>query len=317
MVAMASSSWPRVVVLGAGAVGCYFGGMLARAGAPVTLIARPQHVDAIGRDGLLLDTLHFSERVRVAATMDESVVREADIVLVSVKTPDTEAAGRTLAPHLAADAVVVSLQNGIENAPQLRAQLTQLVVPSVVYVAAEMVGAGHVKHRGRGDLVVGRQGGTVEDQARVDALAAMFARAGVPCRVSPQIDIDLWQKLMTNAAFNGLSALTRMQYGPIIEAAPARMVLELLVREVGAVARGSGVALQDEELIAAAYRLAEAMPGATSSTAQDLARGRRTEIDELNGFIVRRGEEVGVPTPVNRTVHALVKLLETPSGPPR
>lgn len=308
---METHAWPRVAVMGAGAVGCYFGGMLARAGAAVTVIARPQHAEAIARTGLRLESIQFDERIPMSASIDAGAVRDAHVVIVSVKTPDTETAAQALAPHLAADALVVSLQNGVDNAQRIRQHLRQQVVPAVVYVAAEMTGPGHVKHTGRGDLIVGGQHGVAADDGRrIDELAATFARAGVPCRVSADVDIDLWIKLAINCAFNGLSALTRLKYGPIVAAPLGRSVLERLVYEVGAVAQASGVPLVDAEMIAAAYRLAAAVPEATSSTAQDIARGRGTEIDELNGFVARRGDELGVPTPVNRTVHALVKLLE-------
>lgn len=302
--------------MGAGAVGCYFGGMLARAGAPVTLIARPLHVGAIARDGLRLESLPFDEHIRAQATTDLDAVRDARIVFVSVKTPDTESAARALAPLLADEAVVVSLQNGVDNAPRIRRHVRQAVIPAVVYVAAEMVGPGHVRHTGRGDLIIGPDGTAPGDlRPALDRVAALCARGGVPCRVSDNVDVDLWAKLTTNCAYNGMSALTRMKYGPLAASAAGRALLASLTHETVAVAQASGVSLDEAATLAAVYRLAEAMPEATSSTAQDIARGRGTEIDELNGFVARRGEALGVPTPVNRTVHALVKLLEGRRGP--
>jgi 2-dehydropantoate 2-reductase len=305
----------RIAVMGAGAVGCFFGGMLARAGAAVTLIARQQHVDAITRAGLRLESLQFDDYIPMTATTDIIGVRDADVVLVSVKTPDTESVAQAMAPHLRTDAVIMSLQNGVDNARRIRRHLRQQVAPAVVYVAAEMTGPGHVRHKGRGDLIIGREHGRPPDDFRaLESIAALFASADLPCRVSENVDVDLWVKLTTNCAFNGLSALTRMQYGPIVAASFGRTVLEPLVHEVVAVAQASGVPLGDAEMIEASYRLAAAMPGATSSTAQDIARGRRTEIDEFNGFVAQRGDELGIPTPVNRTVHALVKLLEGGRG---
>lgn len=298
-------------VMGAGAVGCYFGGMLARAGVPVTLIGRVQHVEAIARQGLRIESLLFDEHIRLSATVDVTAVRGARIIFLAVKTPDTETAAQLMAPHLAADAVIVCLQNGVDNAARVRTHLPHEVIPAVVYVAAEMVGPGHIRHTGRGDLIVGRDAASAGDgRPGLAAVGALLERAAIPCRVSPQVDLDLWEKLTMNCAFNGMSALTRMKYGPLVAEAPGRGVLEALVREAGVVARASGVALDDEVMIAAAYRLAAAMPEATSSTAQDIARGRRTEIDELNGFVARRADALRVSTPVNRTVHALVKLLE-------
>jgi 2-dehydropantoate 2-reductase len=142
---MPENNWPRIAELGAGAVGCYFGGMLARAGAAVTLIGRQQHVDAISRNGLLLESIHFQQHIPIAASTSVAAAREAEIVLLCVKTPDTEEAAKTLAPHLARGASVVSLQNGVDNIPRIRAAGIE-AIPSVVYVAAEMRAPGHVKH---------------------------------------------------------------------------------------------------------------------------------------------------------------------------
>src|SRR5262249_46539186 len=179
---------------------------------------------------------------------------------------------------------------------------------TVVYVAAAMTGPGQVRHTGRGDLVVGDLWGG--RQSEVERLAALFARAGVPCAVSANIQGELWAKMALNCAYNALSALGRAKYGRMAQNSGAREVMRLAVEETAAVARASGVLFGDSDLVEAAFRLGEAMSGATSSTAQDIARGKRTEIDSLNGYVARRGAELGVATPVNQALHALVKLLE-------
>ena len=305
-----SDGWPRVAVMGAGAVGCYFGGMLARAGAPVTLIGRARHAEAIARDGLLLDSIHFQERVRVLASTTAEAAREADLVFFCVKTVDTEEAVRTLAPHLADHVVVISLQNGVDNADRIRALTGIDAVPAVVYVAAEMAEPGWVRHTARGDLVVSRQLTVNSRQSTGNDIAAMFEKAGVPCRVSEDIRVDLWTKLVMNCAYNAISALTRAKYGRIVREPATRAMMLHVVTECAAVARAAGVELSEDALASATARLGEAMSDAISSTAQDVMRGKRTEIDSLNGYVARMGDELGVPTPVNRTLHALVKVLE-------
>ena len=300
--------WPRIAVVGAGAVGCYFGGMLARAGAPVTLVGRPTHVDTINRAGLFLDTLRFQERVSLAAATELPAVRQSDVVLFCVKTVDTEDAAKSLAPHLAASAVVLSLQNGVDNVERIRRAAAIEAIPTIVYVAAQMTAPGCVKHTGRGDLVLGDFGGQNED--RLERLAALFRRAGVPCVVSKNIQGELWTKLIMNCAYNPISALSRARYGAIVADPGTRAVMKAATEEAIAVGQAAGVRFPDVDLVEAVYRLGEAMAGATSSTAQDLARGKRTEIDSLNGYVARRGAELGVPTPVNQTLHALVKRLE-------
>jgi 2-dehydropantoate 2-reductase len=312
------SNWPPIAVLGAGAVGCYFGGLLARAGAPVTLIGRAQHVEAIRRNGLFLNSLHFQEHIPVAAATDSAAAANALVVLFCVKTPDTEEAARALAPHLASVAVVVSLQNGVDNVERIRASAQIDAVPAAVYVAAEMTAPGSVKHTGRGDLVLGvTQGRDTADQAwrrRLDELAALFTRAAIPCRVAENIEGELWTKLIMNCAYNAMSALSRARYSRIASNRWTRAVMRQAIEEVIAVATAAGVRMPDLDLVGAGWKLADTMPGAISSTAQDIARGKPTEIDALNGYVARRGAELGIPTPVNRTLHALVKLLEEPAS---
>lgn len=311
----ADPAWPRVAVMGAGAVGCYFGGMLARAGAPVTLIGRPRHVDAIAAAGLAIESIHFHEHVRAAASDDPAAVEGAAVVLFCVKTVHTESAARAIAPHVAPGAVVVSLQNGVDNTRRMRAAAGIEALPAVVYVAAEMVAPGTVRHTGRGDLIVGAPGtvGSATDRA-VDTVVNLFTRAGVPCVRSDHIEADLWTKLVMNCAYNAISALGGQRYGVVARNPWTRELVRDAITEAVAVARAVGVLLSDD-LVEAGLRLGETMASALSSTAQDIALGRPTEIDALNGYVARRGQEVGVPTPVNRTLHALVKLLEQRSTP--
>jgi 2-dehydropantoate 2-reductase len=293
--------------MGAGAVGCFFGGMLARAGADVTLIARGPHLEALRRDGLLLDSIHFQQRVPVRASAEPSAVHGAELVLFAVKTVDTESAAQSIAPHLSPGALILSLQNGVDNVARISAAAGLSALASVVYVAASLPEPGRVRHAGRGDLVIGDT-----PAAQVAAIRDTFEPAGVPCRLSDNLEGELWQKLTLNCAGNAVTALTRSSYGPAVRNTFARQVMEAALDETRNVARASGVRLPDDgpETVANAMRLLGNYGPATSSTAQDIARGRRTEIDSLNGYVARRGAELGVATPVNRTLHGLVKLLE-------
>jgi len=291
-------------VMGAGAVGCYYGGMLARAGHDVTLIARPQHVQAIAVEGLRLQTQTFDEQVHLNASVDASAVQGADVVLFCVKSSDTEAAGRLMQPFLQADTLVLCLQNGVDNADRLRAVLPgHAVGAAVVYVATEMAGPGHVKHNGRGDLVI-------EPSASSASVADALMAAGVPTVVSNNVRGELWAKLILNCAYNAVSAITQLPYGKTVAGNGVQDVMGDVVAECLAVARADGVQVEGDVHQAVA-KLAASMPSQSSSTAQDLARGKPTEIDYLNGFIVRRGEVLGVATPANRVLWSLVKLLES------
>jgi 2-dehydropantoate 2-reductase len=296
-----------IAVMGAGAVGCYYGGMLARAGHDVTLIARAQHVEAVQKSGLRMETKMFDEQVPMRASEEASGARGTKLVLFSVKSPDTERAGAALAPYLERDAVILTLQNGVDNAERLAATLGRNVVPAVVYVAVEMAGPGHVRHHGRSELLIGSSPASAR-------IAAAFSAAGVPIEVSDNVIGALWAKLIVNCAYNALSAITQLPYGRMVQGDGVPAVMGDVVDECLAVARAAGIDVPGD-LLKAVPQIAETMPGQFSSTAQDLARGKPTEIDHLNGFVVRKGDALGVPTPANRVLLALVKLLEERGSP--
>jgi len=302
-----NQNWPRVAVVGAGAVGGYFGGMLARAGAPVIMIGRAAFVRAVEKSGISIDAVQFKESIAVEASMELQDVRGAEIVLFCVKTTDNATAG-ALAPLLAPGALVVSMQNGVDNAEQIRAASGLEALSAVVYVAASVPEPGHVKHVGRGDLVVGPR------NSQSERISALFERAGVGCRISDNIAGELWTKLTWNCALNAVSALGRAKYGQIAASADARKLVEAAVYEVLAVAKAANIhppGLEDPQVaLAGSFKIATQMAEALSSTAQDMNRGKRTEIDSLNGYIARLGAELGVPTPINHALFALVKLAE-------
>jgi 2-dehydropantoate 2-reductase len=212
-----------------------------------------------------------------------------------------------LREHLRPDALVLCLQNGVDNADRLRAVLPgQDVAAAVVYVATEMAGPGHLRHHGRGELVI-------EPSRRSAEVAAALAAAGVPTEISDNVRGALWAKLILNCAYNAVSAIAQRPYGENVRGAGIPQVMQDVVAECMAVARAENVQVAGD-IDAAVRKIAETMPTQFSSTAQDLARGKPSEIDYLNGLIVRRGQALGVPTPVNRVLWALVKLIE---GKPR
>ncbi|MEJ0004267.1 MAG: 2-dehydropantoate 2-reductase [Pararobbsia sp.] len=292
----------KIAVMGAGAVGCYYGGMLARGGHEVVLIGRPVHVAAIERDGLRLETRTFDERVRVSASTEASAIAGAELLLFCVKSTDTRGTAPELAQYLSAGALVLTLQNGVENADVLRALIPQEVAATVVYVATEMAGPGHVKHHGRGELII-------EPSSKSEDIVRTFNAAAVPTEISDNVRGALWAKLILNCAYNALSAIAQLPYGRLLASAGVPAVMNDIVAECLAVAAADGVCVPGDAY-AAVQGLAATMAGQYSSTAQDVARGKRTEIDHLNGLIVRRGEARGVPTPANRLLHTLVKLIE-------
>jgi 2-dehydropantoate 2-reductase len=300
--------WPRIAVVGAGAVGGYFGGVLARSGAPIVFIGRKDFVDAVNSEGLVLDKLEGQQRIASMATTDMSAVRDCSLILFCVKAHATSETAAQMAPFVRPDATVICLQNGVDNAERVRAATNLVSLSAVVYVAVSVPEPGRVKHLARGDLVIGPPSKKTTDVANV------FSRAGISCRISENIEGELWVKLLCNCALNAISALGHVRYGEIMGDNNAKKLMENVVDEVLAVARAVSVVLPGvsdrESGMAAAMEIATQMADAFSSTAQDLNRNRVTEIEALNGYVVRRGAEAGVPVPVNNALFTLVKLAE-------
>jgi 2-dehydropantoate 2-reductase len=292
-----------IAVMGAGAVGCYFGGMLARGGHDVTLVARPQHVEAISRDGLHMDTKTFDEHVRLKASSNPAAVQGAQLVLFSVKSGDTERAGHQIEPYVGKETVVLCLQNGCDNDQRLRAILTQReVAAAVVFLGAEMRGPGHVKHHGSGKLMI-------DPIRNIPGLAQILEAASIPTEVSENLRGNLWLKLIVNCAYNAISAIARKQYGQIVPSVGVQDVMRDVVDECQAVAAAEGIIVPGD-VDATVRSIVETIPQQYSSTAQDILRGRPTEIDYLNGHVVRRGKALGINTPANQVLWAMVKLIE-------
>jgi 2-dehydropantoate 2-reductase len=292
----------KVAVMGAGAVGCYFGARLQQAGHSVVLIGRRPLVDAVCAQGLHLTMRGFDGFLPLEAAESPETVRGAELVLFCVKSGDTESAGAALLPYLDAECTVLSLQNGVDNPERLAVALGREVIPVVVYVAVEMAGPGHVLHHGRGELLMGP--GT-----HTESVARALNEAGIPATVAPRVMDALWAKLTINCAYNALSALTQLPYKPLMERPGIRECMRDVFEECRAVAAASGItlphALWDDVLA-----ISDSMAGQRSSTAQDVARGRRSEIDFINGYIVRRGAQLGIATPVNRCLHSLVRVKD-------
>lgn len=298
---------PKIVVLGAGSVGCFFGGILAKAGHDVTLIARPNHVEAINKNGLYMDCQNFKEHVAVKAQTNYDPLANADIVLCCVKSPDTESVINDVKPHLNKKALILSLQNGVDNAERIAKLVDNPTYPTVVYVATAMVGPGSLKHFGRGELVLGSLGAKFD---HLNELSEFFQKANIPCDISPNIKKDLWLKFLVNCSYNGISAIGQIQYGKMVSNQEIVNLIGQITRECLAVANKEGVLITAQEAALANQAIGITMSGQKSSTAQDLVKGKLTEIDYLNGLIVNKAAEHGLQAHANQAIYALVKMLE-------
>jgi 2-dehydropantoate 2-reductase len=300
----------RIAVVGAGAVGSYYGGLLALAGWPVTLIGREAHVRAVRERGLRIRRTDGETVVQVEASTEITAVCESTIVLFCVKSRDSAGTARALRPLLARDSVVLSLQNGVANPAVIAAELEQAVVPTVVYVATDLVAPGELIHKGGGALRMGPWPERPIAPARLRGIVEAFRAASIPVELSDRIVDAMWAKLLANCCYNALSAITQLNYATLSGSSEMIDLMRTVAAEVVSVGTAQGVRFH-EDSEAAIARIAQTMPTQRSSTAQDLARGRPSEIDWINGQVVKDGRALGVATPANQALWALVRIMES------
>jgi 2-dehydropantoate 2-reductase len=297
----------RVLVVGAGGVGGFFGAKLARAGESVVFLARGEHLAAIRRDGLRVrSTLEGESSVRVEAVDTVAGLPTVDMVLFCVKSFDTEAAAAAIRPAIGPDTGVVSLQNGVDNEEKIDAVLgAGHALGGAAYVFATIEAPGVIVHRFAGRIVFGELDGAV--RPRAERLREALAGAGVPVELSPDIRRVLWEKYLFISAQAGMSAITRCPTGVMREIPECWRMYRTILEELAAVARATGVTLGativDDVMKAAGALGADT----TSSLHHDLLNGRRLELDALHGHAVRLGERLGVAVPTVFAVYAALK----------
>jgi 2-dehydropantoate 2-reductase len=300
----------RILVHGAGAVGGYFGALLARGGHDVTFVARGENLAALRTHGITVDL--GTETLRVApvqAVLDPAAAPAPEVVLVCVKSYDTRAAAAALRPVVGRDTIVLSLQNGVENEEVLARELG--IPPPMVAltrIGVELVAPATIRYSGRGTIVFGEPDGTETPRARrvADALGA----AGVPHQLRPDILVAAWEKLAWNAGFNAVTTLTRATVGEALAHPATRDLVVTAMEEVDAVAVAAGIPVRRTRTSRVLDDSASGLPDFNTSMLQDLLRGRRLEHDALNGAVVRAAARAGVPVPVNRVLLALLARLD-------
>jgi 2-dehydropantoate 2-reductase len=294
-------------MVGAGGVGGYFGARLAAAGEDVTFIARGAHLAALRASGLKLQSpkgdLHLTS---VNATDSTASVGRVDVVLVTVKMYDLEAAAVTLPPLLGPDTVVVTLQNGVEAVDVIAGQMNRHhVAGGVAYVAAVITEPGTIRHTSLDALIFGELDG--RRSHRLIRLEAACARAGFSARVSEHIEIDLWSKFSRLSVFSGMTAVTRSPIGVLRGDPELLALLRSACEETLRVGRARGVALPDL-VMTEIMEMVDSLPyHAKASMLEDLERGRRLELPWLSGAVVRLGREAGVPTPIHAFIATVLK----------
>src|SRR5215204_1152326 len=298
----------RIVVVGSGGTGGYFGGLLARAGQDVTFIARGAHLEALHARGLTVEsTLAGTFTVPVQATDVPREVGPADLILFCVKTYDTEVAAQSIRPLIRPETIIMSLQNGIGNEERIaHAVGHHSGIGAVAYVVSAIEAPGVVAQTaGPGKIVFGELAGGMS--ARTERLHGVLQGAEIAAEVHPDVRIAIWQKFLFICAFSGVTALTRVPIGPILTDPATNALFRGTLEETEAVARGGGIALPKDCVEQALAAAAAVEPWGRSSLYHDLAHGRRLELEALNGEVVRRGHERDIQTPRNFAIYAALK----------
>jgi 2-dehydropantoate 2-reductase len=308
----------RILIAGCGALGSVFGGFLRRAGYDVTLFGRAPHLDAIESDGLHIGGLWGEHTVRgfALARGAGDLAAEFDAAFLAVKSYDTRAMAESIAPHLAATGVVISLQNGLGNVELIAAAVgVERSLAARVIFGATVPRPGHVRVTVFADpTAIGAL--HAGDDPRLDAVARHWVdavdAAGIPAVYSDRLPALLWAKVFYNAALNPLGALLGTHYGHLPERPDSCAIMDAVIDEAWSVARAERVDLAWSD--AAAYRrefydrLVPATYDHRSSMLQDLERGRRTEVDAINGAVWTRGARHGIATPHNELLTRLMRL---------
>jgi 2-dehydropantoate 2-reductase len=299
----------RVAVVGAGAIGSLFGGLLTEAGADVWLVdVRQDHVDAITEQGLRIDREGSTRTVRARATTDPGQVGEADLIIVLVKSPDTAAAAGMVRAVAGPESLLLTLQNGLGNA-EILAGIVQpsRVMAGTTSQGVTVLGPGHIRHAGIGPTVIGMSSGG--DHARAVGVARFLDTAGIETTADENILAILWDKLFVVVGVNAITALTGIKTGRLLEIEAGRKLVRAAVEEAVAVALAKGVEVQTDP-VGHVFEVIRATAKNRTSMGQDVDNKRPTEIGAINGAVVREADKLCLDVPVNRTLVALIETLQ-------
>lgn len=297
----------KIAVIGAGAVGSYFGAKLARAGFDVAFISRGETLRVLREKGLHIKSFQGDfELPSVRATDNAAEVGPVDLVLFCVKSYDTGSALQQALPMIGDRTTVLSLQNGVDNPEKIATLIgPEKVLAAVVSIGAEMEGPGVMRHTSMGRIEFGRVDGQVTEQVR--AVEEIFKRAEVDIRISDNILKAQWKKLLWNAAFNPVSVLTDATVGQMLECPQTLELLKQMMTESSAVAEKLGIAIEPD-FIEKNLKLHPSLKEFKTSMLQDYLKGKRIELAAIGGIVPEKGRSLGVDTPVSGAVYALLKL---------
>ena len=301
----------KIAILGAGAMGCLYGTMLSEAGESVWLLdVWEEHVRVIQQWGLTISSPAGERAVPMKATTDPREIGKAELVIVFVKSYSTREAMSGALFLLGAETMVLTVQNGLGNIEQLAEVAGERrIIAGTSGFGATMLAPGHIRHAGTGATTIGELSGV--KTARIEKLYAVLNNAGLNPVLAENLQGIIWGKLLVNVGINPLTALARVKNGQILEIPELAGLMEKAVSEALAVARRKGIALVPAgDTLEHVREVIRNTKDNISSMRQDVEKGKRTEIDFINGAVVREGAACGVPTPVNFALTSLIKGWE-------
>lgn len=301
----------KIAVVGPGALGCLIAGTLkAKTKEEIWLVDKlPERAKRIRQDGVKVEGLGGSIQAQVDISADPKEVGACSLVILCVKSYSTEDACKDIKDLVSKETFVMTLQNGIGNVQILNDYFgSDKVIAGVTNHGATLLGTGYVRHAGKGDTIIGMSSGKV--LGPIKEIAAILSKAGFETKVSKDIDAVVWSKLVINVGINALTAITRLKNGMLIEHAGTKEILRNAVQEAVKIVKRKRIKLIYDDPIQKAESVCKATAANMSSMLQDVLNNKRTEIDFINGAITRQGKALGIPTPVNEVLTALVKTIE-------
>ncbi len=303
----------NVMMIGAGAVGGFFGARLVKAGVPCTFLLRPRTLAAVKQKGLSVHSVDESFTVYPVASDDPRDLPAAELIILSVKRYDLDEVLNQLRPVLSEKTTVLTLQNGVDTETRIQELVPHVpVVGGVAYIYSRIAEPGVIEHYKKGAVAIGAWSSSPPPGLALSSIKALFEEAGITCQVVEDIRRTKWEKMCWNVAFNPLTVLINDRVSKALSHPEMRVMIRLIVEEAVAVARADGVTLAPD-IADKVIQWSQEIRDIHTSMFDDWKAGRRTEIDFLNGYIVRRGSLLGIPTPVNEAVCALVKTITEPA----
>lgn len=302
----------KIAVAGPGGVGGYYGGLLARSGMDVTFLARGKHLEALQKEGLRVKSYKGDFHVKIKATDDPSQTGACHMILFCVKSFDTAHVADLIAPMVRPETTIISLQNGVDNEELIGRTLgMEKVMAGIAFIGSRVEAPGLIVHSAAGNMTFGEVGGGFSE--RGEKILQIFRSCGIEANLSEDMKKVMWQKMVWNCGFNAITALTGCTVSEILSDKSTKETVQKAMEEVVSVARGLAISIAldlPQKTIAHTEKQGEIK----TSMLMDMEKGRRMEIEALNGAVSKKGRELKVETPVNDTLYGMVRAINKKRG---